>query len=128
MKEINEWKTLTDDITVKFLRDYFEIYEDEYINYYWIGDDTGTILQYNDYFIDFSTILDCCALKVSKEQFFSWYKDSVEEKTTLNLKEYIKSPQKREKERQEYLHKLKENVIFAEEGFKKALEEYGTEN
>jgi hypothetical protein len=119
MKKINEWIKLTDEIVDLFLRKYFDD-NDPY--YTWVT--MGGVFNYGDYWFDFPTVLDCYRLEATKEQLINWYDSSLEQRHDLSLEDFILSPQKRKEQEEKYLQELKERVIFAEETFKKALEEY----
>jgi len=115
------YKQSCDKLVVKWLEDYFDA---EYFDYDWI--DTGNIFQFADYFVNLSTVLECYKYKVSKEDFFSWYDDTLDQRTDLSLSNFILLPEKRKEARLKYLKELEERVKTAEKEFKKALEDYGT--
>ena len=118
-KLIFMYKQSCDKLVVKFLEDYFDA---EYFDYTWV--DTGNIFQFADYYISVSTILECYKHKVSKEDFYNWYDETLEQQTDLSLAEFILSPTKREEARVKHLEELKLRVEWAEKEFKKALDEY----
>jgi hypothetical protein len=119
MEKINEWIKLTDEIVDLFLRKYF--YDNDPY-YTWVT--MGGVFNYGDYWFDFPTVLDCYRLEATKEQLINWYDSSLEQRHDLSFEDFILSPQKRKEQEEKYLQELKERVIFAEETFKKALEEY----
>ena len=120
--KIKDWRDLTNQITENFIREYFEIEDNEEIYFDWVT--IGEVFQFADYWFSFSTVLECYRLNVSKEQLFSWYDKTLLQESNLSLSDFILSPEKRLKKEQEYLERLKNNCIFAEQEFKKALEEY----
>lgn len=125
-KEITTWENLTNKIVAGWIRKYFEIDDKEKIYFDWV--EIGGVFSFADYWIDFSTVLECYRLNVRKEQFFSWYDETLEQQSDLSLSDFILSPKKRLKKEKEYLEKLKNNVTFAQEEFNKALKEYDTSN
>ncbi len=126
MKIINKWKNLTDEIVEQWICNYFEMKDEDSYSWYWIGDVVGGVLEFSDYFISFEEILKCFELKITKEQYFSWYEDSVSQKTDLSLSDFIFLPEKREEARIKHLEELRERVKTAEKELKKALEKYDT--
>lgn len=127
--KILEWNRLTNLITEDWIAEYFELDEEEAasgIDYDWVADDVGGIFQFADMFFNFSDILDCYKHKITREQLFTWYDYCLENQfINISLAQFILSPDEKAKKEQENLDKLKLNCIFAEEEFKKALEEYG---
>ena len=120
--KIQDWENLTNEIVAGFIYKYFEIEDDEEIYFDWVQ--IGEVFQFNDYWFSFSTILECYELNVSKEQLFEWYDKTLLQEIDLSLSHFILSPEKRLKEEQKYLERLKNNVTFAEQEFQKALEEF----
>ena len=118
-KNIDKWIRLTDNLVEQFIFDYFE---DD--SPYWDWVVRGGVFNYSDYWFDFSTILECYRLEVTQEQLFDWYDKTLLQESDLSLEEFIKSPEKRKDEEKEYLERLRQRVISAEEEFKKAMEQY----
>lgn len=126
MKQINKWKLLTEDITDIFIREYFEISEDEEVEFSWVGGDTGGVFEFADYFFSFIDVLACYKHKITKEQLFNWYSYCLEEPyINISLVKFILSPEERAKKEKESLEKSKKNLEMAQEEFNKALEKYG---
>lgn len=122
---IAKWQNLTNEITENWIRDYFEIEEDEQIYFDWVANDTGTIFNFADYWFDFNTVLKCYELGITKEQLFGWYDFCMENNSVnISLAKFILSPEERKEAEKKYLMELKDRVDSAEETFKKALEEY----
>jgi hypothetical protein len=127
MKEIDEWKRLTNNITQTWIKEYFDIEDEEYLDYNWMGlDGVGEVFEFADYYISFNTVLSCYKNDITKEQFFSWY-DYCLENTDIHtsLAKFILDPAEKAKKEKEYLEELKQRVIFAEEELNRALKEYG---
>lgn len=120
--KIKAWEDLTNEITEDFIRYYFDISLNEEVYFDWVQ--IGEIFQFSDYWFSFADILECYRLNISKEQLFSWYDKTLLQEIDLPLCDFILSPQKRLKEEQEYLEKLKNNITFAEQEFNKALGEF----
>jgi len=128
-QEIRLWQKSTNEITENWIRDYFEIEEDEEIYFNWVADDVGTIFEFADYWFDFNTVLKCYELDISKEQLFEWYDFCLEnQKVNISLAKFILSPKERKEQQKIALEQSKERLKFAEEEFKKALEKYETKN
>ena len=121
--KINEWENLTNKITEQFLYDYFD---DNTPEYYWVGDEVGGVLNYGDYFFNFSDILVCYKLEITFEQLINWYDFCLEsQKVNISLAKFIVSPEEKLKKEEEYLQELKERIIFAEKEFNMAVNAYG---
>ena len=110
---IARWTNLTNEITEQWIRDYFEIEEDEEISFYWVANDIGTIFEFADYFFDFNTVLKCYELGISRQQLFQWYDSCLSNHPVhISLAKFILSPEDKKK--------------VEEKEFKKALEQYET--
>jgi len=126
---IAKWINLTNEITEQWLRDYFEIQEDEEIYFDWVANDVGTIFEFADYFFDFNTVLKCYELGINKEQLFYWYYYCLEnEFVNISLAKFILSPKERKEAEKKHLEELKDRVRSAEETLKQALENYENRN
>lgn len=122
---IAKWINLTNEITEQWLRDYFEIQEDEEIYFDWVANDVGTIFEFADYFFDFNTVLKCYELEISKEQLFQWYDFCLSNHSVnISLAKFILSPKERKEAEEKHLEELKDRVRSAEETLKQALENY----
>ena len=121
---ISKWGNLTNEITENWIKEYFELEEDESVDFYWVADDIGTIFEFADYFFNFSNVLDCYKYNISKEKLFLWYEYCLEEQfVNISLAKFILSPEEKAKKEKESLEKSRKNRIFAEEIFRKALDE-----
>jgi hypothetical protein len=123
-RDIEKWKNLTDKITSRFIKEYFELEEGDYVDADWI--DIGGVFNFSDYWFSFSNILDCCELGVTKEQLFDWYDKSLTQEIDLTLRDFIILPEKQKEQKEKYLEDLKQRVEFAKEEFEKAIKEYDT--
>ena len=122
---IAKWINLTNEITEQWLRDYFEIQEDEEIYFDWVANDVGGVFSFADYWISFENVLECYKLDVKKEDFFDWYDRCLENQSfTLSLSNFILSPKERKEAEKKHLEELKDRVRSAEETLKQALENY----
>ena len=122
---ISKWGNLTNEITENWIKEYFELEEDESVDFYWVADDIGTIFEFADYFFNFSNVLDCYKYNISKEKLFLWYEYCLEEQfVNISLANFILSPEEKAKKEKESLEKTKENLTFAYELFNKELEKY----
>jgi len=126
---ISKWKNLTNEITENWIRDYFEIEEDEQVYFDWVADDTGTIFSFADYWFDFNTVLKCYELGISKEQLFVWYDFCLSNQSVnISLARFILSPEERKEAEEKHLEELKQRAEWAEKEFKQALEKYENRN
>jgi len=124
-QEIRMWQKATNEITEQWIRDYFEIEEDEPIDYYWVANDVATVFEFADYFFDFNTVLKCYELDINKENLFLWYDFCLENHSVnISLAKFILSPQERKEVEKKHLEELKDRVRSAEETLKQALEKY----
>ena len=120
--KIQEWKEFTSQITEDFLYDYFD---DNNPDYDWVGYEVGGILNYGDYFFNFSDVLTCYRLEITFEQLINWYDFCLTGQSVhISLAKYILSPQERKEAEEKHLKELKERVDLAEKEFKKAIENY----
>ena len=128
MKQIEDWRKLTNKITKQWIVEYFELSEEDIedgIDYTWIGDDTGFIFEFADMFIGFNDILDCYKHNISKEDFHNWYQYCLDNQfVNISLAKFILSPEEKAKKETEDLQRLKENVDFAKKELEKALQRY----
>ena len=125
--KIKKFKSLTNEITEQWIKDYFEIEEDEIISFDWVADDVGSVFSFADYFFDFDTVIKCYELDISKEQLFNWYDFCLDNHSVnISLAKFILSPKERKEAEEKHLEKLKEKVKSAEKEFKKAILKYET--
>lgn len=123
-QEIRMWEKSTNNITETFLYDYFDDI-DPY--YFWVGDDIGGVLNYGDYWFNFSDILTCYKLGITYEQLFNWYYFCLENHSVnISLSKFILSPQERKEQEEKHLAELKERVDLAKKELEKAIENYGS--
>ena len=121
-QEIVAWEKMTNNITETFLYDYFD---DVNPYYFWVSDEVGGILNYGDYWFNFSDILTCYKLSITEEQLLNWYSFCMENNSVnISLAKYILNPQERKEAEEKHLKELKERVESAEKEFKKAIEDY----
>ena len=119
---ILKWEQKTAEITETFLYDYFD---DVNPYYSWIADEVGGILNYGDYFFNFSDVLTCYKLCITEEQLINWYDFCLSNHSVnISLAKYILSPKERKEAEEKHLAELKERVESAEKEFKKAIEDY----
>lgn len=120
--KIKKWEKITKEITEQFLLDYFE---DDNPDYYYVANEVGGVFGYADYYFNFSDVLKCYELGVTKEQLIEWYDFCLEnQKVNISLAKYILSPREREEQHKKHLAEVKERVRVAEEELKKAIEEH----
>lgn len=125
-RDIEKWKSLTEKINEKFIREYFDVDKKEPVYYDWV--EVGGVFCFADYWFSFSNVLDCYELGVTKKQLFEWYDKSLTQEVDLSLTDFILSPKKLKEQKEKYLEDLKQRVEFAQEELEKAFKEYGTEN
>lgn len=125
-KEIKKWESQTIKITNQFLYDYFDD-SDPY--YYYVADDIGGILNYGDYFFNFSDILTCYKLGITEEQLINWYDFCLSNHSVnISLAKFILSPQERKEVEEKHLEELKERVKSAEKILEEKLKQYENRN
>lgn len=123
---ITRWTDLTNEITESWIKDYFELDEDEYIDADWV--EIGGVFNFADYWFSFSSVLDCYELGVTKKKLFEWYDKSLTQEIDLPLREFIISPKKLKEQKKKYLEDLKQKVELAKEELEKAIKDYDTSN
>jgi len=124
-QEIRLWQKSTNEITEQWIRDYFEVEEDEGIQIDWVANDFGGVFEFADYFFDFNTVLKCYELDISKEQLFQWYDFCLSNHSVnISLAKFILSPEEKKEQEEKHLEELKERVMSAEETLKQALDKY----
>ena len=125
MKDIEKWRVLTNKITENWIREYFELEEDEDIDVSWVAEDVGGIFEFADMWFNFSNILDCYKYNISRESLFLWYDYCLSnEFVNISLANFILSPKEKKEQEEKQLVQLKQRVVEAEETLKKAMEEY----
>jgi hypothetical protein len=123
--KILKWQRLTNEITENWIRDYFEIEEDEEIYFDWVANDTGTIFNFADYWFDFNTVLKCYELDITREQLLNWYNFCLDNHSVnISLARFILSPEERKQAEEKHLAELKERVKSAEKTLKEAILKY----
>jgi len=121
---ILKWEQKTTEITETFLYDYFD---DVNPFYFWVCEEVGGILNYGDYWFNFSDILTCYKLSITEEQLFNWYDFCLDNHSVnISLAKFILSPQERKEQEEKHLEELKERVKTAEKELEKAIKQYET--
>jgi len=124
MKQILDWNRITNEITEMWIREYFDISEEE-VDYFWVNDDVGEVFFFADYYISFTNVLDCYKHNVTKEQFLAWYYFCLENHSVnISLTKYILSPEEKSEAEKKHINELKQRVESAEKEFKEAIENY----
>ena len=119
---ILKWEQKTIEITETFLYDYFD---DVNPYYFWVADEVGGILNYGDYWFNFSDILTCYKLSITEEQLLNWYDFCMENHSVnISLAKYILNPQERKEAEEKHLRELKDRVELAEKEFKEAIKRH----
>lgn len=119
---LKSWESLTNKITEQFIIKYFNLEEDEELDYCWIGDDVGSVLSFADYFISFSDIKLCLEKDIPIDKFFSWYDWCLEHHPEyINLQHFVWGAAEIKKKEREHLKLLKKRVKLAEEELKKYI-------
>lgn len=128
-QEIRLWQKSTNEITENWIRDYFEVEEDEDIQIDWVANDFGGVFEFADMYFNFDTVLKCYELGISKENLFLWYDWCLDNQSVnISLAKFILSPQERKEAEEKHLEELKDRVRSAEETLKQALEKYENRN
>lgn len=114
---ITKWGILTEEITKQFIFDYFDDSDPEY---FWVGSEIGGVLNYGDYWFNFSDILICYKLNIEKEQLFKWYDYKLKwNNINISLARFILSPEEKDVEKK----RIKQE--FADAGKLAALKKHG---
>lgn len=123
---IDRCYNLINEITENWIKDYFKLNEDE-VEWWWVADRIGEVFFINDYWFNFSDILDCYKHDISKEKMFEWYDFCLEnQKVNISLAKFIISPKEKLKAEKEYLEELKQRVKSAKKELEKQLNKYKT--
>lgn len=123
-----KWEKLTNKLTEQFIRDYFEIEEDEDIQIDWVANDIGGVFEFADMYFNFDTVLKCYELGVSKEQLFQWYDWCIENQfVNISLARFILSPKERKEQEEKHLAELRYRVEMAQKELEQAIEHFKTE-
>ena len=119
-KKIRKWKKLTDEITSKWIKDYFGL---KSVNPDWVADEVGGVFELNDYYFGFDTVLKCYELDIPKDTLFSWYDFRLENgSSNISLERYFLD--ENGEIQKEILKEMKERVELAKELFLKSLKEF----
>jgi len=104
---IAKWQNLTNEITEQWIKDYFELTEEDCefgLDYDWVANDIGGVFSFADYFFNFSDVLTCYELDITKEQLFNWYDFCLSNHpVNISLAKYILSPQERKEVQEKHL-------------------------
>lgn len=131
MRDIERWKKLTNKLTTKWIKTYFELDEEdceEGVEHYWVADDVGSIFEFGDYYVNFSDVLDCYKHNITIQQYHNWYSYCLDnEFINISLAKFILSPEEKLKKEQKELADCKERLEYAKNEFHKLLNRYGKE-
>ena len=124
-QKIEYWKELTNHITENWIREYFEIDDNEDVSVDWVADDVGGVFEFGDMYFNFSDVLDCYKYNITKEQLFLWYSYCLDNQfVNISLAKFILSPQERREKEEKELERCRENVEFAKKELEKAINNY----
>jgi hypothetical protein len=84
-----DWEFACGELSSAFLD---ELYENETMpEVYWIADEVGGVLHFNDYFVSTNIMADYFKYGYTPDQFFDWYdKCYLDEGCKINMKNFIK--------------------------------------
>lgn len=126
MQQILDWERITNEITHNWIKDYFDIEDDDESDFDWMGKDVGGVFNFGDYYFNFSDILVCYKQDITKEQLFKWYYFCLENHSiNISLARFILDPKERDEAEKKHLEELKLRVESAKKEFKEAIENYG---
>lgn len=119
---ILRWTNLTNEIIEQWIKDYFEIEEDETIYFDWVN--LGSVFYFADYYIDMKDVLECRRLDVASDVWHRYYEFCLETESKISLEDFILSPKKLKEKEEKHLEELKERLKLAEKLLKEALDKY----
>jgi len=92
MKQLENYYKACEDLKKEFLKNLYPDADLDYAgNTYWIGDEIGGVLSFNDCFVHMEHIADYFQYKLTPDDFFVWWDDYIDERTpNLNMKTFKK--------------------------------------
>ena len=87
-----KYEEICNEYVYAFLRkhDFYEKEYDEYSEFYWIGNDVGTIIEVADYFIDFQDIKYDIDNDIPVPIYFKYYDYLLSGDIKMNYKTFVK--------------------------------------
>ena len=90
LKPLDNYYKACNKLVEKFLKD---LYEDDpecdyWNDYWWIGDSTGGIFTWGDWFVAMENITDYYEYSYTPDEFFSWWDEYLEKDEKLTMKHY----------------------------------------
>jgi len=94
-KELKQYEKAVQQLADKFVEIYFD--EEDYTNiygkdYFWVGDEIGSVLCVSDTYLDIATVANAMRYKPTKDQFYDFYWNywtNEEAETKYNIKSYM---------------------------------------
>ena len=125
---IKQWEKLTNKIAEQFLIKYFDIQKEdieEGIDWEWVNNSVGSIIYFADYYIDFSSVLECLNKDVDKDKYHEWYHWCLENHPQyISLQSFVWGASELKQKEEEQIKLLKNRVKLAEEELKNAIENF----
>jgi hypothetical protein len=91
IKELKNWEIATIELAGAFMIKYYGG-EKAIVNYNWIGDEVGDVLQVGDYDWNVGNMIDALRFNCSEERLFEWYDLTLEagmgDRPCQNLRTY----------------------------------------
>ena len=78
---LSAYYRLCNKITIYFIENYFGNTYD--VDWYWIADDIGGVINVGDYFFNFSDIVELLEVNPPKKRLFEWYDYDLEKSTEI---------------------------------------------
>lgn len=72
-KTILTHRQITDKVVEYWIEKYFDLQPTDDLDWEWVNGDVGSTFYFADYYIDFSTVLECLNKEVPADKFFSYY-------------------------------------------------------
>lgn len=96
MNKLTKWEKATQELTDLFLEKYF----DKDTDWYWIGNEVGSVLMANDYYFNLERIVSAIKYGATEKQLFDFYDKEMEALTKnkemkINFKNYVALKEKK---------------------------------
>ena len=72
LKELKNWEKATQKLVEAFIKRYYDANLDD-VDFYWVGDEIGTILFVNDEFWNIDRVREAFVIRASKKELFDYY-------------------------------------------------------
>lgn len=91
METLLKYENACNELARTFLEALYPDEPEYYDDWYWIADEIGGCVSWDDWFVNPNSMADYFRYKYTPDEFFKWYDKWVENEGALNMKNFKKT-------------------------------------